>query len=310
MPMFKRSSANPILLPNSKNSWENKATFNGCPAQDGDKMHFLYRAIGSDNVSTIGCAESLNGAKFKNRRQFLQPEFDWEKYGCEDPRVTKLGSSYYIFYTALSEYPFRAEGIKLGLAVTKDFKTYKKYSVTNFNSKAMALFPGKIGKKMVAILTANTDSPPAKIGLAFFDTPQQMTSPAYWNKWYKNVDKHRLVIERAENDHVEVGAPPLKTKYGWLLFYSYIQNYFTPPATFGIEAILLDLNDPSKIIKRTTKPLLTSETDYEKFGNVPNISFPSGAILTGDKIDLYYGVADTACAVASCSLKELLKEMS
>lgn len=307
--MFKRAKSNPILLPDTEHPWEAKATFNGCPALGDKKIHFVYRAIGADNTSSIGYASSTTGDNFKNRRQFLRPEFDWEKYGCEDPRVTKLGSSYYIFYTALSEFPFRAEGIKVGLAITKDFKNYKKYPVTTFNSKAMALFPGKIDKKMVAILTADTDRPPAKISLAFFDKPGQLTSPKYWDNWYKNIAEHQLHLERSPHDHVEVGAPPLKTKYGWLLFYSYIQNYFTPPATFGIEAVLLDLNNPTQIIKRTIEPLLVPEADYEKFGAVPNIAFPSGALLTGDTIDLYYGAADTVCARASGSLKALLKEM-
>jgi len=69
---------------------------------------------------------------------------DWDKYGCEDPRVTKMDGKYYIFYTALSRYPFTADGIKVGVAVTRDFKTVEKHQVTTFNSKAMAMFPSAL----------------------------------------------------------------------------------------------------------------------------------------------------------------------
>jgi predicted GH43/DUF377 family glycosyl hydrolase len=149
-------------------------------------------------VSTIGHALSDDGIHFKYRRQFIKPEYDWEQFGCEDPRVTKLGSKFYIFYTALSVCPFCAEGIRVGLAITKDFREIAaKHPITPFNSKAMALFPGRIGGKMVAVLTANTDNPPAKIGLAFFDYEEQMWSPEYWEGWYSFLDDHVLPIPQS-----------------------------------------------------------------------------------------------------------------
>jgi hypothetical protein len=58
----------------------------------------------------------------------------------------------------------------------------------------MALFPGKIGGKLVAVLTVNTDNPPAKIGLAFFDNEEQMWSPEYWEGWYSFLDDHVLPL--------------------------------------------------------------------------------------------------------------------
>jgi len=88
-----------------------------------------------------------------------------------------------------------------------------------------------------------------------------------------------IALERSPKDHIEAGAPPIKTKYGWLLIYSYIQNYFAPPAVFGIEAALLDINNPQRIIARTDKPLLVPQEEYEKYGKVPNIVFPTGQWL-------------------------------
>jgi len=84
-------------------------------------------------------------------------------FGCEDPRVVRLDDKYYIFYTALATYPFSAEGIKVGLAITKDFEMIEaKHPVTTFNSKAMTIFPERINGKIAALLTANTDLPPSK----------------------------------------------------------------------------------------------------------------------------------------------------
>ena len=318
MSEFRRSEENPILIPLTENDWEAEAVFNGCPVRSGRKIHFLYRAVSSPQivsgiemmVSSIGHAISTDGIHFKYRRQFIKPEYDWERFGCEDPRVTKLGGKFYIFYTALSTYPFCAEGIRIGLAITRDFKEIEaKYPVTPFNSKAMALFPGRIGGKMVAVLTVNTDNPPAKIGLAFFDQEEQMWSPEYWEGWYTFLDDHVLPLQRTPNDHIEVGAPPIMTEFGWLLIYSYIQNYFSPPPIFGIEVVLLDLENPANIVARTEKPLLVPQAVYEKYGRVPNIIFPSGAFVKDKELSIYYGAADSTCAVATGKLSTLIDEM-
>lgn len=131
--IIQRSKDNPILKPNRDQSWEAEAVFNGCPTKLGNKIYLLYRALSQPHyhtsaqtrmmVSDTGIAESNDGIHFENRRRFIVPELEWERFGCEDPRVTKLDNKYYIFYTALSQYPFRAEGIKVGLAISKNLKT-------------------------------------------------------------------------------------------------------------------------------------------------------------------------------------------
>lgn len=316
---FKRSPENPVLKPNTQNEWEAEAAFNCCPVVHSERMHFLYRAVsrpqqvGADtlNISSIGHALSPDGVHFTHRRQFIKPEHPWEHYGCEDPRVTRIGTKFYIFYTALSNYPFHADGIRIGLAITEDFqKIEAKYPVTNFNSKAMAMFPGKIGGKFAAVLSVNTDKPPAKIGLAFFEREDQIWSPEYWEGWYSFLDDHTINLQRNEEDHIEVGAPPIRTPSGWLLIYSYIRNYFSPPAEFGIEGVLLDLENPAKILTRTEKPWLVPEEFYEKYGRVPDIVFPSGAVVRHGRIYLYYGATDTTCGMASADLRSLLEEMT
>jgi len=318
--IIQRSDRNPILKPNRKQSWEAETVFNGCPIKKGKKTHLVYRAMSLPHyhsstgmeisVSDIGIAESDEGINFTNRRRFIVPEHEWEKFGCEDPRITKLGNKYYIFYTALSTFPFTPEGIKVGVAISKDLDSIQeKHLVTPFNAKGMALFPEKIGGKFWSVLTVNTDRPPSKICLANFNKEKEMWSEKKWNQWYKNVEKYSLPLQRREEDHIEVGAPPIKTKAGWLLIYSYIQNYFSNNRLLGIEAVLLDLKNPMKVIAKTKAPILFPEEYYEKVGYVPDVIFPSGAIIEENWIHLYYGATDTTCCLAYIEINSLLDYM-
>lgn len=317
MSQIKRYPRNPILSPNPDHPWESVAAFNGCPVIDGDTIHLLYRALGEPQdingqriqISTIGYANSPDGLSFGNRRQLITPSEGFDRFGCEDPRITRMGDTFYIFYTGLGGYPFGPDNIKVSVAVTHDFKHIEKHPVTPFNAKAMALFPHLIDGRMAVILTANTDQPPARVGIAYFDKPEDIWSVSYWDKWYGSLNNHALPLERTKNDHIEIGAPPIRTDVGWLLIYSHIQNYFAPPATFGIEAVLLHLDNPLEIIGRTSRPLIVPEEPYEVHGIVPNIAFPSGAYIDGEDLRIYYGAADTHCAVATVKLDSMLYDL-
>lgn len=307
MAVVKRSSENPILIPDSNLLWQAEGTFNPSVVEAGGKFHMLFRAVEKD-VSSIGHAVSKNGVRFGAADQFIAPSEPWESKGCEDPRVTEFEGRYFIFYTAVSE--FSADGIKVACAITKDFKTVEeKHLVTPFNAKAMALFPERVDGKIAAVITVNTDRPPAKICLALFDTVEQMWSKEYWDEWYAHVNDHVIEFEENEKDHIEVGSAPLKTKEGWLFFYSYIYNYFSPPAIFGIQAALLDLNDPLKIVGEVKRPIMVPQEEYELYGRVPNIIFPSGATIKGNEVRLYYGATDTTSCVAIFKKKELLDQL-
>jgi predicted GH43/DUF377 family glycosyl hydrolase len=317
----KRYYHNPILMPSELNSWELEATFNGCPIKEtNEKINIFYRAISPPqdiennklHLSTIGHATSDDGGlNYKNRNLLIKPEFDWEKYGCEDPRVTKIDETYYIFYTALSKFPFEAEGIKIGLAKTKDFKKIKKYPITHFNSKAMALFPEKINGQYWAILSVDSDQPPTEIGLASFNKEKEIYSKKYWESWYQKRTEKKLDLKLKDTDHFEVGAPPIKTKEGWLLIYSYIRNYFVPnkKTVFEIRAVLLDLKNPFKILGYSSSPLLIPEKEYEIYGQIPEIVFPSGGYVENDKLHIFYGGADTVCCGAEYDLDEVLNDI-
>ncbi len=315
MSLFKRNPEQPILSPVAEHDWEALASFNGSITKHDDIYHMVYRAMSHDKEvdghilqqSIVGHATSKDGINFENRVPFITPKEDWERFGCEDPRITKIDDTFVIFYTALSEFPPVAHGIRIAVALSDDMKTVKeRHLVTPFNAKAMTLFPKKINGKYAAMLTVHTDLPPSKICLALFDSIEQIWSQEYWRKWYQNLEDHIIPLQRMNSSQVEVGSVPVYTEQGWLCMFANITNYYTEAfREFRIEAVLLDHNNPQKVISRVHEPLLHPEKEYEKEGVVKDIVFPSGALLENNIVHLYYGAADTHCARASLPLEQL-----
>jgi len=305
-----RCPNNPLLIPDRNHDWESSAVFNASVVEYHNQFFMVYRAFDSNGRSSIGIASGDKPTSFSNRNQFIKPEQPWENSGCEDPRITKVDDKYFISYTAISTWPPTAEGIKVGMAITTDLRTIdEKHAVTTFNSKALGFFPEKVNGKYAAILAANTDKPPAKIGLALFEKKEDIWSEEYWNNWYSHIEENSLNLKVNERDHIEVGAAPIKVNGGWLLIYSYIENYFSDAKGWTIQALLLDTNDPSKIIGKSLEPLLYPNEDYEIYGNVYNLIFPSGALIKDETLYVYYGGADTVICAATCNINNLVSDI-
>lgn len=310
-----RFEHNPILSPKKEHPWEAFAAFNGSPAKVGKKKFLIYRAMSEPDelkephmsISVVGSASSSDGVLYSDRSVLVAPKESYDQYGCEDPRVTKLGDTYYIFYTALGGIPFGSENIKVAVALSKDLKTVtERHLVTPFNAKAMVMFPEKINGKIAVLLSYHTDVPPSDICYAEFNKIEDVWNPAYWNQWVATLDAHKLSMRRRESDHLELGSTPVKTDEGWLVAYSHVQNYNQGNPVFGIEIVLLDLKNPRKILGRTKGPFMVTEAYYEKVGQVQNITFPTGAELDGDNFVVYYGASDTHCCKATIPLENLL----
>ena len=105
-------------------------------------------------------------------------------------------------------------------------------------------------------------------------------------------------------DSVRIGiaAPPIETPNGWLLLYHGISHH----AKYRLGAALLDLKDPTKVLARTDEPILEPELIYEKFGQIPQVVFPCGAVVVNGTLFVYYGGADTVIGAAHIKLKEIL----
>lgn len=282
-----------------------------------------YRALANPQAiiapfspeSTIGMAESKDGTHFAHHRQVLAPIHDWEAFGCEDPRATVIDGVTYLSYTALGGHPYGPDNIKAAIAISHDGEHFdERHLLTPFNAKAFALFPEKINGEYVALVTAHTDFTPEHprptIGVARVKKMEDFWNEDFWNDWHEHLSEHALPnLRRSDDDHVEIGAPPIKTKEGWLLLYSYTQRYYDEKERmFGVEALILEHDDP-RHLKSRSYPFMVAEEVYERFGIVPNIVFPSGAVCTGDTLDLYYGAADTTCARASLHLPNLLESL-
>lgn len=311
-----RHPQNPLLLPDPNTSWEKRAVFNGTIIKNNQEYVMLYRAMSEEqkyknkkvNLSIIGKAVSKDGVIFTNRVPFIEPKYEWERYGCEDPRITQINNTYYIFYTAIANYPPSHHGIRVGMALSKDLKTVdERHLVTPFNAKAMTLFPEKINGLYTVLLTVNPDMPPSFIACAQFEKMETLWDMTFWRDWYENLDEHTIHLRRVNSDQVEIGAPPIRTEDGWLLIYSYIKHYLSSSLKkeFRIEAILLDIKDPKHIVGRVEKPLLVPEAPYERNGQVADIVFPEGALIEDDVLKVYYGGADTCCALATTSWPKL-----
>lgn len=322
--VLERDKNNPILSPHKNNEWECKGAFNPSPVEFKSKKSksnkinnvFLYRAQSGTrvldgvhrSVSSIAIAESKNGLEYE-KKVLIHPDREWDKFGCEDARVTKIGKFYYIFYTGLSNYPFSGDGIKVAMAkMNESFEIVDKKPVTPFNAKAMALFPEKINGKFAALITINTEYPPSEICYIEFQNEEDIYSESYWQDWKKDLGENKLNIRRQNDDQVELGSVPIKTPKGWLVIYSHIQHYFGDKV-FGVEALLLDLKNPRKILGKTKGTFMIPEEHYEKIGYVSNIIFPSGAKINGKNLEIYYGSADTHSCIGRVNLDRFLESI-
>lgn len=271
----------------------------------------IQRNIEGGYISSIGYAESTDGIHFTRfPTPLIAPDQPYEENGgCEDPRVTKIGNTYFLYYTAC-----RVENnywnIRIALATSTDFKTWKKHGIVgpaHTTSKAACLFPEKVHGQYVMLFTWESDSPLSSIMQARFNTINEITHPVS-NFMADIIDKyHDNVVFKPPKPvfrGAEVGAPPIKTQYGWLFIYCNANTTDHPEWT--ISAALLDLDNPRKILAETPEPILRPEHPTELQGVVNNVTFPEGAVVVGDELYVYYGSGDQGCCLATCGIDELL----
>lgn len=221
---------------------------------------------------------------------------DWDPLYAYDPRCVKIDDSYYLIWCG------DFDGAALGLAKTKDFKTFTRLEnpFLPFNRNGV-LFPRKVNGEYL-LLSRPSDGGHTPFGDVFLSSSPDLT---YWGK-------HRLVMQKGGSGwwqavKIGCGPAPLETDEGWLLFYHGVTGTCSG-FVYSIGAALLDKDCPSKVLYRSSSYLLTPEEIYETSGFVPNVTFPVAALAdqkTG-RIALYYGAADTVVALAFCQLDEVL----
>lgn len=319
----------PILVPRKEVAWEGGAVFNPSVVFDNGIFRMLYRTYPNNlekttprlkrpgfhlknQTSYIGYAESKDGINFEKRdNPFISPDTDYDRYGCEDPRITKIGDTFYITYTAIDgplEDRKNRPSVRIALATTKDFITLEKHGIIGprVESKAAAFFPEMIDGKIVLLLTVQSDSINSSIYIRYFDSIDDIfhTSFEGWDNFLQN-SKPILGTNIYLHRGPELGAAPIKTKDGWLLIFS----SESMSDSWTISAALLDIDNPNKLIARTSGNILQPATKYETEGIVPNVTFPEGAVIISDTLYVYYGCADTVIGLATCKLDDLLNTM-
>jgi len=333
-----------VILEKTDHGFENEGVFNPACAKVGDDVHLFYRAVRHGNYSSIGYCQ-LNGpleVVERHNRPVLFPEKKYESQGIEDPRIAKIEDSWYMTYSVYDNI-----NVMGAYAVSNDLKRFKKKSVitpkltyreykhlvecaTGLNEKYLfhyrlfkrhglgrelsrklyiwdkniMFFPKKINGKFALLHRIHPG-----IQIVYFDDFKQLTVE-FWEDYLMNLDKHIVMDPDLphESSHIGGGAPPVETEHGWLLIYHSAEDT-ARGFTYHACAALLDKKNPGRLISRLSQPLFSPEQTWEKYGIVNNVVFPTGALVFGEDLYIYYGAADERIAVASVSLPELLNKL-
>jgi predicted GH43/DUF377 family glycosyl hydrolase len=300
--LFHRHEKNPIL---TAADWPYPAhtVFNpgATRLRDGTTL-LLCRVEDRRGHSHLCAARSANGVDgwVIDREPTLRPEPEThpeELWGIEDPRITfvdELGK-FVVAYTAFSK-----GGPGVALALTEDFRTFERYGlVMQPDDKDAALLPRRIDGSFALVHRPMHDSG-AHVWVSF--------SPDL-----RNWGGHKLMLQARKGawwDANKVGlSPPLiETSRGWLMIYHGVRQT-AAGSLYRLGLALFDLEKPEQCLARGDEWMFGPEAPYETKGDVGNVAFPCGYTIgaDGDTVNLYYGAADTSIALATGSIRGLLK---
>jgi predicted GH43/DUF377 family glycosyl hydrolase len=326
---LKRHHKNPIIVPHGKNFWETKATFNPAAVYLGGRVHLLYRAIGESDVSVLGYASSEDGYHFDLRldepayvpREWFEGRPKGTKAthkppeespyqsggggwgGCEDPRVTHIGDRVYLTYVAYSGWS--EPRVALSSISVEDFLNKN----WNWTDPVLISRPGEINKN-ACIMPEKINGKYVIFHRVFPDILIDFVDDLNFdgkNKFLKTEARIKPRRKYWDSRKVGIGPPPIKTDYGWLVIYQGVGEQ--DPGRYKIGAMLLDLNNPAKVIARASKPILEPEEYYENGGWKHGVVYPCGAVVISDMLFVYYGGADAYVGVAAAKLDDFLKTL-
>ncbi|MDZ4752106.1 MAG: pesticidal protein Cry7Aa [Flavobacteriales bacterium] len=330
-----------VLLEKSHHGFENEGVLNPAVIAEGGEIHMFYRAVSKGNYSSIGYCKFSDPLKIVLRHDVpvLFPQFEYESHGCEDPRIVKIEELYYLTYTAF-------DGVNaLGaLAISRDLLhfekqglivpqlTYKQFSrlahskesinekYLRYNDhgglierngrslfiwdKNVIFFPRRINGKLCFLHRVRPD-----IQIVAVQSLDELT-PEFWQNYFLHIEDCIALGPKYEHEvsYVGGGCPPVETKEGWLLIYHGVRDSVSG-YIYSACAALLDLENPSIVLARLPYALFQPEFNWETIGETSNVCFPTGCVVEGDTMYVYYGAADEQIACASFSMTELLKEL-
>jgi len=290
------SSPTPVISPSGSPA-ASAGTFNPAAVGAAGKTVLLYREQDAAGTSRIGYASSKDAIHFSVRSQpVMVPKADYEKDGgVEDPRVLKIGSTYYMTYTG-----YNKRDAQLCLATSKDLIHWERKGILlpaykgTWNTKwtkSGAIIPQKInGKWWMYYLGTKADNRDY-MGLASSDDLLH---------WTDATDQPVLPRREGTFDSrvMEPGPPPIINDKGILLLYNGADDNLVYTTAWA----LFDKNDPRRLIARSDQPFLRPTTEWQRTGQVPNVVFTEGMIQNGKQWWIYYGGADKFVGVSRITI--------
>jgi beta-1,2-mannobiose phosphorylase / 1,2-beta-oligomannan phosphorylase len=320
--IVKKHKNNPIIAPRSTHPWESRATFNSAAIYEDGKVHFLYRALGDKDLSVLGYAASSDGFTLDERSDepayFPREPFETpggnifntfaEHFasgggygGIEDPRATRVDDTIYLTYVAFDG----ATNPRLAIS-SIDIEDFLKKNWENWKKPKLISSPGITNKSAVIL--------PRKVKGKY--VVYHRIYPNILVDYVDNLDfdeylqGHYFIAPRKNNwdsKKVGAGAPPMETKDGWLMIYQSVGHQ--DPHRYKIGAMMLDKDNPSKVLYRTNAPIIEPEESYENEGFKSGVVYPCGSVIMNNQLNIYYGGADTFLCAASADLDTFLDEM-
>lgn len=231
------------------------------------------------------------------------PHHEYEEFGVEDPRLSEIDGRFYFTYVAVSQ----KAGVCTAMASTAEFKKYTRHGIIFCReNKDVVILPGKFNGKYCAYHRP--------VGGQKTNPPNMMSafSPnlIHWGE-------HKVLMDVRpgyfDQDRMGGGTTPVKTEKGWLEIYHgvTVDDPAKPAGTYRAGTALFDLEDPTKLIARSAKPIMSPEDKSETDGFVANVTFPTAAVLGENEDDLliYSGGADTVVTVTKLSLRQVMESL-
>ncbi len=296
--LIKRYKNNPILTKEDV-PYPVATVHNAAVVKFENKYMMVFRSHKLNGRSILGLAESNDGYHFNvNDEPFMVTATEgifkeYEEYGVEDPRIIYLEGEFLITYSAYSRH-----GVRIGLAKTKDFKTIERVSlITEADYRNVVIFPEKFNGLYARLDRPHSEISPWAIWISY--SPDLI----YWGE-------SKLIMNPVQYhwDEMKIGpgAPPIKTKRGWLNIYHGVFPTMDG-SVYRLGVALHDLDDPSKIVAVGDEWILQPEEIYEITGYVHNVVFTCGAVPEDDgSVKIYWGGADKVMCVGTARLDDLV----
>jgi len=285
---------NPVLMPGS--GFDSRGAFNPAVLKEGNDYFMLYRAESLEDGLTgrLGLARSQDGFSFvRHPEPVIVPDKDFDRFGCEDPRLVKIGDTNYLTYVGNCG---RYETGNICLATSGDLMHWEKHGPIlkpqkdwdRGQVKAGAILPEPIDGKYIMYFMGEKEPWNTAIGLAH--------STDLVN-WYEPLNEPVLLPRKGyfDSQGVEPGPPPLLTKEGiWLIYCGWAED-----CVYKVGATLFSRKDPSILLERSDEPILTPARNWDEFfGGISNHVVAEGLVKEENRWLLYYGAADRVSCLA------------